>query len=553
MIAIFIDHKLERFTKEIRYSFDFVFHSLGLCHRYESDHQKLKANDIVILYSFSEPDEQQIKILAKHYLTIFIPCDTKLYEPAGMNPESLKRYLKQKKLLYPTHIISSRAFNSVAENYIDEEISGGKINFDLVGNIFYHLAARERLYYPSYNAAERFDDEKSAFYPFRETPTVDSLLWLIDSMIKEHAHHKKIPLAQKCYWPEAQAAAVLLSHSVDDLQKWDMSSMVLSVADDLSLLFTLKLRQWWHNVWGKLLYLFTNYELYWNFDEFQELEREQDCRSTFFLGTDQCEELDYGLEDTDLQEEIQGILAKGNDIGLLLPNDKLSRDDMLSRKQVMLHQLAKDQIGIRQMDYNSNPEIRILHEKINPLFDQSAAFKDSPGFYDGTTLPFHPWLGGKAGYLSLPTTYHDRFLRVNKHKILALDDAKSQIKSYFQQILRTHGIFSLDFTLASYNDIHYCHKLYAYLLALIKSQPIWNPSARELSQWWGKRSRVTIESDDYAINVYFADDMDHFCLQLFGDIKVREIHGQKAKLDGNLVHFADIKAGATAVLGFERS
>jgi len=553
MITIFIDHKLERFSKEIRYSFDFIFHSLGFCHRYEHDPEQLKPNDIVVLYSFSEPDEEQIKILAKHYITIFIACDTKLYELNGMNPESLKRYLKEKKLLYPTHIISSRAFNNIAENYIDEEISGGKINFDLVGNIFYHLAGRERQYYPTKNPAERFDDEKSAFFSFRETPAIDSLLWLIESMIKEHAAHKKIPLVQKCNWPEAQAAAVLLSHTVDDLQKWDLPSLVLSLADDLSLFFTLKLRQWWHSFWGKILYLFTNYELYWNFDEFMDLERENDCRSTFFLGTDKCEEMDYGLEDTDLQEEIQSILSKGNDIGLLLPNDKLNRDDMLSRKQVMLHQLARDQIGIRQLGFNSNPEIRILHEKINPIFDQSAAFKDSPGFYDGTTFPYHPWLGGKAGYLILPTTYRDQFLRVNKHKILALDDAKAQIKRYFQQILRTHGVFSLDFSLASYHDIHYCSKLYSYCLALVKSQPIWNPTAMELSQWWEKRSRVTIETDEYTINVFFADDMDHLCLQVSGDIRIKQIHGQKAKLDGNYVRFADIKAGSTAVLRFDRS
>nr|MDK2850912.1 hypothetical protein [Candidatus Cloacimonadota bacterium] len=549
MITIFIDHKLERFSKEIRYSFDFIFHSLGFSHRYESDHERLQPYDIVVLYSISEPDEEQIKILAKHYITIFIICETNLWEPNALNAESLRRSLKKKKLLYPTHIISSRAFNNIAENFIDEEISGGKINFDLVGNIFYHLSSRERGLYPG-PINEAFDDEKSAFYPYRDTPTIDSLLWLIESMIKEHANHKKIPLVQKCNWPEAQSAAVLLSHTVDNLQKWDMASLVLSIADDISLFFTLKFRQWWQSFWGKIVYLFTNYELYWNFDEFLELEGEYGCRSTFFLGTDKCEELNYSLEDTLLQEEIQSILENNHDIGLLLPNDRLTRDEMLAHKQVLLHQLKRDQIGIRQLGYNSNPDIRSLHEKINPLFDQSGAFKDSPGFYDATTYPFHPWLGGKAGYLMLPTTYQDRYLRVNKHKILALDDAKAQIKSYFQQVLRTHGVFSLDFSLASYHDIHYCSKLYSYILALIKSQPVWNPTAKELSQWWEKRSRVTIETDEYAINIYFDDDIDHFCLRLWGDIKISEIDGHNAKLDGNLVRFANIKAGETAVLRF---
>ncbi|MFA7026297.1 MAG: hypothetical protein WC176_10605 [Candidatus Cloacimonadaceae bacterium] len=553
MITIFIDHKLERFAKEIRYSFDFIFHSLGLSHRYESDAEELKPNDLVMLYSFSEPDEAQIKSLARHVATIFITCDVKLYESNGLNSEGLRRHMKEEKLLYPTRIISSRSFNNIAENYIDEEISGGKINFDLVGNIFYHLAGTERAYYPAHNDEQRFDDEQSAFYTYRHIPAVDSLLWLLESMLKEHAQNKKIPLAQKCNWPEGQTAAVLLSHTVDNLQKWSLNSLVLSVADDFYLLFTLKFQQWFHILWGKLQYMFTNYELYWNFDEFQALERENDCHSTFYLGTDKCEDLGYGLEDADLQEEIRQILARGNEIGLLLPNDKITRDQMLSRKQLMLHQLAREQIGVRQMAYNSNSAIRILHEKIHPLYSQSSAFKDSPGFYDGTTLPFHPWLGGKANYLLLPTTYHDQYLRVNKHKILALDDAKAQIKSYFTQILRTHGIFSLDFSLASYNDIHYCHKLYSYILALVKSQSTWITTATELSLWWEKRSRVTVENDEYAINVYFDDDMDHFCLQVHGDNKIYEVQGMKAKIDKNIIRFANIKAGDAATLRFQKA
>ncbi|MDD3524840.1 MAG: hypothetical protein PHQ41_09130 [Candidatus Cloacimonetes bacterium] len=552
MISIFIDHKLERFTREIRYSFDFIFHVLGFGHRYVSDPEELKPQDIVILYSFSEPDEEQIKALARHYITIYITCDLKLYEPGGLSSESLRRFIKEKKLLYPTQIICTRAFHNVAENYIDREFSGGKINFDLVGNVFYHLSSTERSYYSKASGAQRYDEEGSAFYTHRDTPTIDSLLWLLESMIKEHAQHKKLFLAQKCYWPEAQTAAVLLSHTVDDLQKWNLPSLILSIADDFTMLFTLKFRQLFHALWGKIQYLFTNYELYWNFDEFQELERENGCHSTFFLGTDQCDEIDYGLEDPDLQEEIQKILGRGHDIGLLLPNDKIGRDDMLSRKQVMLHQLTKDQVGIRQLHYTINPDILALHDKIGPLYSQSAAFKDSPGFYHGTSFPFYPWIGGKASYLNLPTTYRDQYLRVNKHKILALDDAKAQIKSYFQQIQRTHGIFALDFSLASYSDIHYCHKLYAYLLALVKSAPTWVCTARELSHWWIKRSRVTVEESDYEIAVYFDEDMDHFCLQIFADAKIKEIDGAKAKIDGNLVRFANVKAKSFAILRFIR-
>ncbi|MFW5627674.1 MAG: hypothetical protein ACOCG6_00350 [Candidatus Cloacimonadaceae bacterium] len=552
MISIFIDHKLERFTKEIRYTFDFIFQTLGFEHRFVSDAEELSATDIVILYSLSEPDEEHIRSLARHYITFSIVFDAGLWEPNGLNSENLRRHLKEGKLLYPTQIISTRGFNLVAENYIDEEVSGGKINFDLVGNVFYHLAGFEFSYYGKSGEDERWQEESSAFYAHRDSPAIDSLIWLMRSLLNEHVQSKKQVLAQKCTWPKGEKSAVLLSHTVDSLQKWNLHSLVLSIADDLSMLFTLNFKQLFHIFWGKIQYLFTNYELYWNFEEYMALEEEQGLRSTFFLGADKCEDLDYGLEDADLQEEIQKLLARGNDIGLLLPNDKLNRNDMLSRKHVMQHQTGQEQVGIRQMDYTMNSEILALHDKICPLYSQSTAFRDVPGYYQNTSYPFYPWVGAKASFLNLPTTYIDRYLRVNKHKVMGLDHAKSEIKAQLTRSQLNGGIMSLDFSLASYHDIHYLNKLYAYIMELIKNSEAYCCTARELSTWWEKRNRVTISEGEYEISIYFADDIDYFTLNILGGRKIREIDGTQGKIDGNMIRYAGVEAQSVSILRFAR-
>lgn len=552
MISIFIDHKLERFTKEIRYTFDFIFQTLGFEHRFVSDAEELSATDIVILYSLSEPDEEHIRSLARHYITFSIVFDAGLWEPNGLNSENLRRHLKEGKLLYPTQIISTRGFNLVAENYIDEEVSGGKINFDLVGNVFYHLAGFEFSYYGKSGEDERWQEESSAFYAHRDSPAIDSLIWLMRSLLNEHVQSKKQVLAQKCTWPKGEKSAVLLSHTVDSLQKWNLHSLVLSIADDLSMLFTLNFKQLFHIFWGKIQYLFTNYELYWNFEEYMALEEEQGLRSTFFLGADKCEDLDYGLEDADLQEEIQKLLARGNDIGLLLPNDKLNRNDMLSRKHVMQHQTGQEQVGIRQMDYTMNSEILALHDKICPLYSQSTAFRDVPGYYQNTSYPFYPWVGAKASFLNLPTTYIDRYLRVNKHKVMGLDHAKSEIKAQLTRSQLNGGIMSLDFSLASYHDIHYLSKLYAYIMELIKNSEAYCCTARELSTWWEKRNRVTISEGEYEISIYFADDIDYFTLNILGGRKIREIDGTQGKIDGNMIRYAGVEAQSVSILRFAR-
>jgi len=554
MVSIVIDQKLSRFAREIKYTFIFIFESLGYRCQFIDDLEKLKPNDIFLLYGYTELSVEELQRLAQLYITFFIPCDPDFYDEKAYSADRLRRSMREIKLLSTTPVISNRKFDYAAENYTESDMHGGKINFDLVGNIFLHLSnleektdagSKEKGYYP---------DSASAFFNYRETPIVDNLLWLMDSMIKEHCRAKKNIIAQKMFWPNAQQAAVILSHSINDLQKWDLSSLILSLADDLAMFFSLKWKQLSHIISGKLKYLFTNYELNWNFDEFRKLERDSKCRSTYYLATETNEEIDYNLEDPDLQEEIQQIIHEGNDIALLATADKLNRDDFLTRKQILLHQLGKDQLGIRQLGYRTNETLRDLHNKISPSFSQSTAFESVPGYKNGLSLPWNPWInGGKAEYLELPTIYREEYLKLSKHNHIQLEDAKHQIKKFFSISQRMHGIFSTDFSIASFSDIRYMNKLYPYILALVKSGNTYLTTAAELAAWWERRNRITIDESEYEISVFFPDALEHFVLCVHGDPKIVEIDGSGARIEGNMIHFTDIKADSFAVIRLNRS
>ncbi len=554
MVSIIIDPKLSRFHKEMKYVFRFIFDSLGYRISFITEIKELKPNDIFLIYGLTEPTPEELKELAKYYITFFIPCDFELYDPKAYTADRLRRSLREVKLLSVTPVISARKFEYLAENYTEADVNGGKINFDLVGNIFFHLANLEESTDSRALEGGYYPDTASAFYNYRETPIVDNLLWLVDSMIKEHCRAKKSFIAQKLFWPGAQQSAVMLSHSIDDLQKWDLSSLVLSVADDLAMLFSLKWKQLGHNIAGKMKYLFTNYELYWNFEEFRKLERDSNCRSTYFLATEPCEEIDYSLEDPDLQEELQQIIREGNDIALLATADKLNRDDFLTRKQILLHQLNKEQIGVRMCGFSNSETTRDLLNKISPSFSQSTAFQSVPGFIKGISLPWNPWISGnKAEYLELPTLYRDKHLKLTKHKLVQLEDAKHQIKKFYHQATRSHGIFSVDFSIASYSDIHYCNKLYAYILALVKSGNNYLATASEIATWWEKRRNVTIDEGEYEISIIFPDDLESFVLSVHGDPKIQEIVGVSAKIEGNTIRFTNVKADSIAVIRLNKN
>ncbi|NLN85890.1 MAG: hypothetical protein GX135_07325 [Candidatus Cloacimonetes bacterium] len=553
MISIFIDYKLARFQHEIKYAFSFIFQTLGYGFCFISDTGQLKDNDILIIYTYSEPTVEELKGIARHFITIFIQSEPDLFDPSAMDPEKLRKSLRTIKLLSQTPVLSTRNFSFPAENYSETQVHAGKINFDLVGNIFFHLAALEPQIDPTRDAEGCHPDSASVFHAYRDTPFVDNLLWLIDSMIKEHSRAKGIRLAQKQYWPQAQEGAALLSHSVDNLQKWNYASLFLSVGSDLAMLFSFAWRQLFHGLGTKLRFLFTNVELYWNFEEYRQLEQEAGFRSVYYIAPEKNEYINYSLDDTDLQEEIRHLGRAGHEVALLLSPDKATRDDFVSRKQIMLHQLRKDQIGIRQLDFKVNDSLRDLHNRMAPAYSQSTARKETPGFISGVSVPYQPWIGGlKSDWWELPTTYRNSQLRLGRYKTLQLESAKQLLKKYLQTTLRTQGVFGLELDMACYADIPYVKKLYAYALALLNAARVWVPTASELASWWEKRTRVTIEESDHEISVYFPDEMEHFALQILNEDKIREVDGLPARVEGNMVHFSDVPAEAIAVIRLNR-
>ncbi len=547
MIAILTDSKLEHLKKEIRYTCDLIMGSLGYSYKYVEDTVDLRETDVLLIYGFVMPTEEELSILAKRFVTIYIPADAELYDPKTCKPERLKKNLREIKLLSVTPVISAAKFDYPAKSIIDAQMNAGLISFDLIGNIFFQVARLEDKALAASGAENR--DQGGVFEKYREIPRVDNLLWLLDSLIKEHTRKKGQYLVQKHYWPQGQEAAVLLTHSVDDLQKWDLASFFISLADELMMFFTMNWKHLWHTVTGKFKYLFTNIEPYWNFDEFKRLERDAGMKSTYFLATHSCDEIDYSLDDPDLLEEIKGIAQEGNEIGFLMTADKKNRDIQMTRKQVILHQLGRENVGVRQYDYEDDEDMLAIRQIISPSYSMSTARSEDTGYPQGIGLPYHPWLKtGKADHPEIGILFRDKNLVLAKHKLVNLEGAKNQLKKLYQAAVRTHGIFSLDMRIASYTDVHYCDKLYPYLLALLKTNRNWVTTGSELIRWWTARSQIVIEEGEYEFSVFFPADIDNLTLQITGDYSVVETDGPTVKIDGNTLRYSGVKANSVSIV-----
>ncbi|MFO7660758.1 MAG: hypothetical protein R6V77_07580 [Candidatus Cloacimonadaceae bacterium] len=549
MISVLIDYKLDRYTREIKYTFDFMFETLGLSHRFITDTAHLRQHDILLLYGLLEPTLEELKTLTQQYIIIFIPSDPKLYEQGGYTPDQLRRVLREIKLYTQTPVIADRKFDYPAENYTELDIHACKVNFDLAGNIFYHLSNREELCDTTHDHNDCLPDAASAFYNWKDSPYIDNFLWLLDNLIKDQSKAQGQYIVQKHYWPKAQEMAAALTHSVDDLQKWDFNSIIYSVLDDLALFFTLRWQHLFRNFWSKLKYIFTNYEMYWNFQEFLVPEKDQHLRSTWFIAAEHTADIDYALDDADLQDEIKSILRQGNEIGLLSTEDKLIREEYVTRKQIMLSQIRKDQLGIRQFGYILNEKTRDMHQKLYPAYDSSLAFKETAGFKHGMIFPFKPWtVSLKSNHTELPVCFRDKFLKLNRYSFMGLEDAKQMLKKTFQAVRRRRGLFTADFTVASYTDIPYCSKLYKYLLALIKAETSFNATLSEIFDWWEKRNRVTIEESEFDFSLNFPDALESFAIQYFGPHSIVQIEGVEARQDGKNIYFSNLEPNSVAII-----
>jgi len=561
MIAINIDNRLERFQSQIRYAFDYALSALGYSYLYVESREQVGKNDVLIMYGYTEPTSEELQQISTDYITIFIQCEPDLYDESAYSMAKLKSNLRKVNLLSPTLVISARSFDYPAMNYTEGGSKAGKIPFDLVANIFFRLAMSEETINSAGNENYILSEQLSVFRENIENPAVDNLLWLLDSMIAEYVRSSETYISKKLRWPKAEKAAVCLTHSVDKLQKWNISSLLVGIADDFILFFSFKWGRLWHELKGKLRYLFTNYELYWNFAEYRNLERDAKLSSSWFFASEACEDIDYSLDDADLLEEIQNLDKEKCEIGLLATADKLNRDDFLSRKQVLIHLLHKTNIGIRQLRYKTNTKILELHAKLSPAYGQSHAPDETTGFKYGFGLPWMPWVAkAQSGFWEIPVVLRDRYLMVTAYKELPLDDAKRMVKKIFQQCIKSGSVMGIDMSVAAWTDISYMDKLYPFILEMIKTVDTWISSPGKIADWWQKRAAVTVDESEYEVSVSFDSDLESFTLQLIGNIRIKEILDgnqpelkfEKATANDNLISFRNVKAGDVAVMRIDR-
>jgi len=305
MIAIYIDNSLDKVKREIQYTFDFIFHTLGYEYKYISQIEQLLANDILVYYGLIEPNSKEAFILAMRKIMFFIPCELELLNPGSLDSEILENWKKEINLDKKVPVLCSKNCEVPVAYFKDENLFFGSFKFDLVGNVFFNLINYELFYSKNLENIHSIPDTELVFHNKPLIPFVNYYLWLFEQCLQDAIKEKPNSyLFKKELWPNGEDGAIAVSHNVHRLQKWNAGKIFRSFYEDILHFYNIKFQI--NNFVSKIKYISTNIEEYWNFEIINRIENNLKICSTYFFGTDSGKEegVDYQINSNDIYTAI---------------------------------------------------------------------------------------------------------------------------------------------------------------------------------------------------------------------------------------------------------
>ncbi len=543
MISVFIDDSLDKYIKEIKYSFEFLLNTLGYTWKFLGKDEIPANQDILLYYAPSLPNEDYLERLTKKIPVIFIISEKELFIPGIISGNSLKDRIKEFTLTHKEIDLTVKLPIITTANYkyplsisLSEGFGYGKFEFDIIGNIFFHLSDYEYKHIIDRDKKNRIPDEASAFIHHHDFPYINTYIYLVEQFILELNEKRKLPLTQKALWPSNEVFCASISHSMDKLQKWTVLSMFQAFLENFLFLFTFKWNSLASQTSSIIKYLFTNIEPYWNFEDYNEIEKKYNFRSTWFFGQkSENSDFDYDLHEQDLENELLEIVHFGSELSYLSSDKKITQENQKHDFQLFHNTLRINECGIRHLHNSLDPDQSDQHhQEMNFLYDSSRSFIDEIGFFHGICLPYKIWIKkSRPGvfHYEVPIQFSDEMLCLTRGRHIPFEIVKSKIKDIIKITKYYKGHIHFNFSNTGYSNIPYLNKLYNYLLDHLRLQDLllYKATLKQTVSWLKNRENVEIVEAGSFILVNFPDKIDYFTLILHGQFSIVKVEGVAAE------------------------
>lgn len=371
------------------------------------------------------------------------------------------------------------------------------IGFDLVKSAFFLLSREEELMCNERDAYNRFSAKFSVAHRnnFITIPVIDEYIKILNELIALSFEKIKIPLIQKCLWPQNKDFAVCLTHDVDCIKKWTRRSCLSQFMSSGISLFKRELKQSINELIPAIKSVLK--DPYWTFEEILIAEEKYGFKSSFYFCASGPHKVDpeYNIHSKKIKRLISDIYKKGCEVGLHGSFDSYNDYELLFKeKQSMEKSTGLEIMGIRQHYLRFKyPDTWRLQEKIGFKYDTTLGYADEMGFRASTTFPFYPYdLQGNRviNVLEIPLTIMDATLK--GYLKVAPKDAFIQIKNLLETVKKSRGVA----VLLWHNDVFDNEdnpgwgEVYYKSLEYLAGQNAWVTSGKEIADWWITRNSL---------------------------------------------------------------
>ncbi|OQY37664.1 MAG: hypothetical protein B6226_04965 [Candidatus Cloacimonetes bacterium 4572_65] len=555
MIAIYIDNiDLKKLRTRISYIVDFAMETLGYSHKIIYSLKYLEKYDLLIWYDSKGITNRQVDKFARKLPIIIVRYHEDLYlsnKLYGGVLEKKIRSLPYGSIKLP--IIIDKEVPLLIESFSNPEIALSIINYDFFGNLFFHLTEAEK---QNCTDDDSVVEEKGIFDDYYENPIVNNMLSIMEKLMFMVSDKLNLPLFKKEPWPKGEDYALIISHSVDKLVKWDNmspSDKLDVVLDSFKNLFKGNALDFFKQFKSGLHFCSKNEEPYWNFKEYLALDTTYGIEATWFISILEDNGFDYDMDtEQDLLEEFRSIIEAGNEVGLLISPAKSKPNELLIARKKLEKITEQEFHGVRILTRNINREIYLAEHRADILYDSSLTSKKINVIKNGIISPHNLLIADIRGYqIELPISFSDEFLKITNYRHLTFERAKLKMESLMKMVKSNKGLLCLDFSISNFKDIRYSEKMYKYTLEAIQETNYYNTTCRKLSLWWKARKNVLVSTESWGASVQFVNDLAYFSITVHSSRKIKKVDGVNHTISGNTIKMVDISSKSVAQIILE--
>ena len=470
MIIIILDLKDEALTKRANYTFSQIMSYLGYEYEIINNATKNFVNN------------------KKYSLLIYY----------GGNLSYIKNKINTIQIISK----SSKKFNTIQKKLYSFKNKRTVIfNRDIILEAFNILARQEEIDSENVDKHRRFIAKKSKIFKHLKEPIVNEYAIILDKLIKKLHYNDKIPLVQKCSWPENKKFAVCLTHDVD-VVKFVLSDFAKA---------------------GKIVDFIKGENPYWQFDKIVELEKNFNFKSTFFFCPGKKHRLDpnYSIKDRKILDLIKQLIKDGKEIGVHLSYLSYNDKSMMLHEKNEVYGLAGKKIGARTHFLRFDvPKTWILEDEIGLYYDSSLGYPGHTGYRSGFCWPYHPYIAGHEKELDifeLPLSVMDSTLFAESR---TEENAMKLLQGLFDNIEKYNGLVVMNWHQRVFNEKYFIGwaSVYKKCLEYFKAKEVFASSAENVLNWIANRDLLdiseTIDSNILKIKLNPRAKVNGFALKL---------------------------------------